>query len=339
MNEVNEKNNYNIEEAIVGAIAFFDMFDYPLTDFEVWKFVNIKCNLSDIREALKELSSEASELNSIQNKNGFYFLRGRSDTIEIRLKRYVYADRKFKRAMRVVKIFKLIPWIKMIAVSNVIGAHNLRDGSDIDLFIITANKKIWLTRFFCITIAQMLGLRPKEGDTRDKICLNFYVSEEAMNLEGLMLREEHEEAKLLRFSANAENRRSLASFQSDIYFIYWLVNLIPIYEVDDMYKKFIWENNWIKNYFPNWQPVKMERRRYFRGRESKFNILSLFNGFENKFKKLQFKLMPNNLKELMNKDTRVVVSDSVLKLHVNDRRRGYCKRFQVKFKGLISDNF
>ncbi len=362
MNEVNEKNNYNIEEAIVSAIAFFDMFDYPLTDFEIWKFVNIKCNLSDIREALKELSSEASELSSIQNKNGFYFLRGRSDIIETRLKRYAYADRKFKRAMRVVRVFKLIPWIKMIAVSNVIGAHNLKDGSDIDLFIITAKKKIWLTRFFCISIAQMLGLRPKEGDTRDKICLNFYVSEEAMDLESLMLCDQAPTAGRRSLTSDIHTvlgEKDVAGLETlppavgcgvspstrfiDIYFIYWLVNLIPIYEVDGMYKKFIRENNWIDNYFPNWLPVKMERRRYVcrpSGSASaqaprvckRFNLLNLFNCFENKFKKLQLKLMPDNLKELMNKDTKVVVSDSVLKLHINDRRGEYKKNYELRIK-------
>ncbi|NIA18421.1 MAG: hypothetical protein GWO79_00915, partial [Actinobacteria bacterium] len=250
MNEVSEKNNYELEKAIVGAIAFFDMFNFPLTDFEIWKFINVKCNLFDVLDIFGEEEETKFPIgNLVSRKNGFYFLKGRSGIIETRLKRYVYADRKFKLAMRVVKIFKLIPWIKMIAVSNVIGAHNLKDGSDIDLFIITEKEKIWLTRFFCITIAQLLGLRPKKGDTRDKICLNFYVSEEAMNLEGLMLHNQ---------TATVGSGVPSPANSVDIYFVYWLVNLIPIYEVDNAYKKFIQANNWIKNYFPNWQPVKME---------------------------------------------------------------------------------
>ena len=321
MNSFGKENDYNIKEAIVGAIAFFDMFDYPLADFEIWKFLltpnNAKQRQTTLREVLYVLKKamEIAETKSpigdlVSCKNGLYFLKGRSAIVNTRLKRYIYADRKFKLAMRVAKIFRLIPWIKMIAVSNVIGAHNLKDGSDIDLFIIAANKKIWLTRFFCVGIAQALGLRPKKGNERDKICLNFYVSEEAMNIEGLMLKERRE----------------------DIYFIYWLANLIPIYEVDNAYKKFIQANHWIRNYFPNWRPARMERRRYVRGRESKFNLLNLFNRFENQFKKLQLKLMPNNLKELMNKDTRVVVSDKVLKLHINDRRSEYKKNYELRIK-------
>ena len=328
-----KENQKNIEKAIVGAIAFFDMFGYPLTDFEIWKFIAVECGLSDAREVLSKVTETKSPIGDLVScKNGFYFLKGRSEIIETRLKRYVYADRKFKRAMRVAKVFKLIPWVKMIAVSNVIGAHNLRDGSDIDLFIITEKERIWLTRFFCAAIAQALGLRPKKGDTRDKICLNFYVSEEAMNISELMLKENREGAKPLRFAE--ANRSGLAPFQRDIYFVYWLANLVPIYEIDDAYKKFIHANGWIKSCLPNWRPVKTGGNRHVRGKESKFNLLNLLNNFENKFKKLQLNLMPAGLKELTGKDTRVVVNDKVLKLHVNDRRGEYRNKFFNKMDNL-----
>jgi hypothetical protein len=295
-----DQRDGEIKRAIVGAIAFFDMFDYPLTPIEIWKFAKVR---QGTPRKIIEILESGNLNNIIEDKNGFYFLKGRSEIIKTRLGRYIHTDRKFKRALRVVKIFKFIPWIKMIAVSNVIGAHNLKDGSDIDLFIITKSKKIWLTRFFCISIAQLLGLRPKKGNERDKVCLNFYITDEFMDIKNMMLDD------------------------NDVYFKYWLVNLIPIYEIDNAYKKFIQKNSWIKDCFPNWLPVQMERRRYFRNNYSRFNLLNLFNGFENKFKKLQLKLMPKEMKKLMNKDTRVIVNDQVLKMHVNDRRGEYRDRF------------
>jgi hypothetical protein len=304
MNKDNNKKANSLEEAIVGAIAFFDMFDFPLTDFEIWKFVNIRCDLADVKLALENLSG-------IENKNGFYFLRDRSEIVDVRLKRNIYTERKFKRARRIAKIFRFIPWIEMIAVSNIIGERNLKDESDIDFFIITENKKIWLTRFFCAGIAKILGMRPEKGNERDKICLNFYASEEVMNLSELMM-------------------------DNDIYFRYWVVNLVPIYDIGDAYKKFIQANGWLKNCFPNWLPEENSGL-VLKNKPSKFNLLNLFFGkFENKFKKLELKLMPPEMKEMMNKDTRVVVNDKILKLHVKDRRHEYRKRFLNKMSSLLS---
>jgi len=323
MNGFSKENDYGVEKAIVGAIAFFDMFDCPLTDFEIWKYASVKSELSAVRRVLENLTGAGGV---VERANGFYFLKGRSGIVKTRLKRYVYADRKFKRAMRVVRIFKLIPWIKTIAVSNVIGAHNLKDGSDIDLFIIAGKKKIWLTRFFCAALAQIAGLRPEEGNTRDKICLNFYASEEAMDMRPLLLGGSSSE------SAAENSAQAGRKINSDIYFTYWLANLVPIYEVDGMYKKFVRENDWMRDCLPNWRPPQTERRRCVRGRKAKFNLLNLFNGFENLFKKLQFKLMSDDLKKLMNKDTRVVINDKVLKLHINDRRGEYKKNYELRIK-------
>ena len=202
-------------------------------------------------------------------------------------------DRKMKHALKIAKIYGLFPWIKLIAVSNIIGAHNLKDESDIDFFIITAKGKIWLTRFFCAGIAKVLGLRPSEGNSRDKICLNFYASEEAINLQELMLNN-----------------------SDDIYFIYWLANLITIYEKGDMYKKFIQANGWLKNYLPNRQPVLVSDRRTVKSGENKVyeEIINLIFGWLEKIlKNIQLKLMPKEIKELANKDSRVVINDNILK--------------------------
>jgi predicted nucleotidyltransferase len=306
-----EKKEIELEKAIVNAIAFFDMFDFPLTSMEIWKYAKVSRKAGPM-EIIKIL--ESGNLNNIvEHKNGFYFLQGRREIIESRLKRYIFTGRKFRRVLWVAKIFRFIPWIKMIAVSNVIGAHNLKDESDIDLFIITKAKRVWVTRFFCNSLMQVLGLRPKKGDVRDKICLNFYVSEEALDLRKLMLND------------------------NDAYFIYWLASLIPVYEVDNMYKRFIQANSWIREYLPNWWPVQMIKRLYSTRDLSRFykNIINLMlGGFELQFKKLQLKLMPESLKGLVNKDTRVVINDQVLKLHVNDRRIEY-RNIYIKKLGEI----
>ncbi|MFH1661974.1 MAG: hypothetical protein ABIA02_02675 [Candidatus Falkowbacteria bacterium] len=298
---INDDKNNNIKKAIVETIAFFDLFDYPLALFEIWKFINVKCRIEDINQNL--------DYNFIENKNGFYFLKRRDEIIKKRLDKYNYSDRKFKRALKIAKIFKFIPWIKMIAIGNLIGAHNLKDDSDIDFFVITEKNKIWLTRFFCASFAKILGMRPKENNTRDKICLSFFIGEDSLNLENLMLK-------------------------NDIYFIYWLAGLSIIYDPDKIYKRFIRKNDWIYKELPNWQSAKNIKKRDAGRKISStgfyYDLVDIFFGGAEKYiKKFQLKLMPDVLKNNTDKDA-VVISDGVLKLHAKDRRREYLKRWREK---------
>jgi hypothetical protein len=294
---------FNLQRSILNTIIFFDLFDYPLTLLEIQKYLDVKCDLV-------ELEKELSALDKIQIKNGFYFLSSREKIIKTKMARYNYADRKFKRALFIAQILKFIPWIKMIAIGNLIGAHNLKDDGDIDFFIITEEKKLWLSRFFAVTLIKILGLRPSARNQKDKICLSFFISENAPSLENLMLKNKDQEPQ-------------------DLYFIYWLAGLAPIYNQNKTYEKFIEKNNWIKNILPNWQPAELVDRRFIKNGANKFLDL-LFGRQENFFKKLQFKILPRNLKENQNKNTNVVINDQIFKAHLNDRRQEFMKKFADK---------
>ena len=290
---------------IIKIIVFFDIFDYPLTAKEIWQNINLECSLQNIENILS-----SSNIKQLSHKDGFYFLRNRDEIIQTRLKRINFAQRKIKLTKKIVQLFKFIPWIRMVAIGNMIGANNLRDNSDIDLFIITDAKRIWLARFFCVGIAQILGVRPHKNNTRDKICLSFFVSTESLNLKKLMLK----------------------NIQKDLYFTYWLAGLMPIYDTDNTYAKFTQANSWIENYLPNWQAQNYKQSKKIKLYK---NILDFYIGrFESSFKKFQLKIMPQNLKKLMNKDTKVVVSDSILKLHVDDRRFDFYEKYNNKIQNI-----
>jgi hypothetical protein len=305
--------NKLIREAIVKTIVFFDLFDFPLTNFEIWQSSGVKCSLVDIVSNLKHESLEKA----ITLKQGYFCLSGREQIINKRKQRYNQAQKKYKKAMFVLKIFRYIPWIRMIAVGNVIGASNWKKESDIDLFIITKAKRIWISRFFCILITLVLRLRPKENNIQDKICLSFFISEEQMNIQSLKLRRQE---------------------QDDKYFTFWLSQLMPIYDKDDCYKEFIKENQWIFEYLPNWQKKDpTTRRKVFGGwGELVQEVIDLFiGGLEGNFKKWQINIMPANLKKQANKDTRIVVSDKVLKFHSNDRREEIMTKYQKSLNNAL----
>jgi hypothetical protein len=169
---LNDKNKkIEIKKAIIKLIAFFDLFSYPLPSFEIWQYLGVKTHWSDVIDILNK-----SRLIRLETKNGFYFLKGRSLIVNTRMERYNYYQKKMKRAKKISSFFKMIPGVRMIALSNTIGDYNLKRESDIDLFIVTDVGKIWTTRFLCVIMIKFLGLRPKPNNEKDKICLNFFTT-------------------------------------------------------------------------------------------------------------------------------------------------------------------
>ncbi len=309
MQESNKTEEAVLERAIVETIVFFDLFNYPLTGYEIYKYLkNKKFSLGQITQFLFNKKPER-----IQEKNGFYFLSGRESIINTRMKRYNYTNLKLKRALRVSRIFAFLPGIKMIALSNIIGSHNIREEGDIDLFIITGKNRIWISRLWCVFVAIILGLRPKPGKEKDKICLSFFISEDRMDLQDL-------------------------KDKNDIYFYFWLTGLFPVYDFDYTYQKFIRCNNWLKKKLPNWQEAKINNQNNLKKNKlnSKDKILNLFlNKLENSAKKIQYKMMSEDLKAKMNQNSSVVVNNQVLKLHSLDRREEVRNNYLKKLNEFV----
>jgi hypothetical protein len=314
----------NIREAIMEVVAFFDVFSYPLTAIEVWQFLNIKCAFSELSESLEDLKNEGA----IRGQDVFYFFPNQAKTVKIRLERYRHSYDKFRKIKRIVRLFSYIPWIKMIAVGNSIGANNSRKESDIDLLIITANDRLWISRFFCVLIAMILNQRPNKKTIKDKVCLSFLISERAMDFRPLLLG-----------GGIEKNNIRLRDFP-DPYFLYWLACLMPIYDVGNTYEKLVQNNRWLNEHLPNWQNIKpvfidLKRKNnpYYRGAAD-----LLAGGLDDLAKKTQIRLFPSNIKDKLNLDTCVMADKNTIKLHSNDRRGTYLNKFKEKLTSLKYDD-
>jgi hypothetical protein len=54
------------------------------------------------------------------------------------------------------------------------------------------------------------------------------------------------------------------------------------------------------------------------------------SAWEKALRRLQFALLPDNLKNIVNKDTRVIMQSNILKFHDSDRREEYRDKFKSK---------
>jgi len=287
-----------LEQSIKKTLARFDVFDFPLTDFELWQFLDLKISYKELRDFLKE--------NKLIQKEGFYFLKGREDLIETRQNRYREANKKIILAYKKIKLISWLPWIKLICLANIIGPHNLKRESDLDLFIVTKNNRLWLTKLIATILVALMHWRPTEQRSADQLCLSFLVDESSLNLSDCLIDE------------------------NDWYFNYWLAGLRPLYGDEKTYQKLLLENAWLNKKLPNWQSPYLKIQKFFNRKSISKKSFTIFNIFEKISKKINYLLMSEEIKTKANKTSSVIVSDHLLKLHTFDRRLEIFKRAEEK---------
>lgn len=293
------------QRAILAAIIYFNLFDYPLTATEAWKYLwqpEKVPGLFEVIDALEELEKEGR----VASGNGFYFLPGREALIKTRNLRHVIAYRKWRKALRIIRILRIFPHIRMIAVANTLAYDNADEESDIDLFIVTAKGRVWTARFFVVLFLQLFGLRPTAKTRRDKICACFFVDEDHLDIANFAL-----------------------PGASDVYLHYWIATLWPLYNPVGVYEKFFTANAWVQKNVSNIHAIipNMFRRigatpRLQKIAEWKARFLP-----ESFYRRFQERRFPATIKTRLGKDTTVVANDHVLKFHTHDRREEYRRKF------------
>lgn len=158
--------NLTLRDAIIAAISYADIFDYPLTEEElrVWLPFISK------RTLLAKLQGES--------------LRSCKRFIAIRKQREEWSREKWIRARRVGKLLKLVPTITLVGVTGGLTRSNARQEDDIDFLIITAPNTLWVSRALSTVLLDFFRLRRRPGDThfRNLICLNMFMSEDGLSV-------------------------------------------------------------------------------------------------------------------------------------------------------------
>jgi hypothetical protein len=299
------QHDSKIAQAILKTLVFFDIFDYPLTLIEIWQYLYAPGeNKISVGAVSQELNNP--ELKSkIGFAQGFYFIQGKESNINLRKQRYLIAEPKLKKAKLFIKYLRHLGGVRAVAISNTLALHHSRVEADIDLFIITRFGRIWSTRFWSLLPLYVLGKRPTPQSTRDKFCLSFWVDEKHLDISPWRL-------------------------ERDIYYIYWLATLMPIYG-QNVFNKFCQENKWINEYLPNFSIPQTSTRLKVR---KSWRLPMIGESF---FKSVQIKIMPQELKTLGGSiSSAVVIKDGVLKFHPTDRRKEFQKIFDNTYKRITA---
>lgn len=295
----------NLKQAIFKTVAYYHCLDFPLTSFEIYKYL-IKDNLekTSYGEIFSLLSSDSSLNRFIGEQNGFYFLKnnfGRADgekIIKQRIDREKISSQKWKRIRMIGKIFQLIPFARMVFVTGSLAQNNSHKNSDLDVLIFAKKDRIWTVRFLTSFLTQILGIRRYGKQIKDRICLNHYIANEFLKIQADGI-----------YNAQIYNRSVL------------------LYEKENnLFSEFQRNNNWIRKYIFNYPFYSVDSEMNLRLiKKRKFLLIfsntlefilkgSFGDWFEYKFCRFQkFKMQKNRNNDMF-------VSDEELKFHPDSHR-------------------
>ncbi len=300
------------EQAILRTVAYFDIFNYPLTAWEVWKWLlggtpTVQVAYPEVVEALQSSTVLQEKLDHHQ---GFYFLRGRAENVQLRQERYRLALTKLERAQRFAQTLARLPYVRAVFACNSLGLANARSESDIDFFILVKRGHVWAVRLLAAGWAKLRKLRPRPANRQDTFCLSFFLADDALNLHTLRL-------------------------PADPYLTMWLATLVPLYDPANLRAQVWSENAWVQAALPHAQPRDLSAMRSASAWRATWAApLVGLAWFERLAEKIQQRVLAPNLRTLANQDSRVVMNDTMLKFHDNDRRAEYARMFQERLATL-----
>ena len=215
----------NLKQSIIKTLAYGDVFGWPMSEDEIFiKVQSSKLKVKSYSSKFKVQLKQLIKKKKIGCKNGFCFLPGKGFIVKRRLEREKWAKEKMKIAKNCAKYLKIIPSILLVGVSGGLAVDNVSKDDDIDFFIICRNGTLWTTRFLSTFLLDFLGKRRRPGDkdVRDKICLNMFVDELGMQI--------------------PEKER-------DLYMAHEVVQMNPVWDKNNAYRKFLKANMWVANIF------------------------------------------------------------------------------------------
>lgn len=256
------------------------------------------------------LWSEPGELAPpMRLSRGRVTFEGREELVKEHESREALFPRKIRRARHVARFLARLPGVRFVAVTQTTALAHARDEGDLDMFVITRPGSLALTRVLATGWYALTGARPgARKSERDAVCLSFFIDDSALDLSSLMLP------------------------GGDPYFRYWFLSLLPLY--DDGVSSELWSaNRAILSQHPHARRWMMNPNLRVERPWLRFPRLVFLNACA---RRLQNKTMSKGLRELANKDTRVVITPHVLKFHADDARERFrelyrqtCKRYGV----------
>jgi len=216
-----EEAFFQIRKEIFRVLKIASSFDSAFTAEQVRRFIRVPVSQSDFQAVLSRIQQEGELwdvggwVQHTNEKNGFE-------------RRREWSQRVFDENRKHLKWIVRIPWVRYVALTGANAFESCNADDDVDLFIVTAPNRLWLTYGIIVMVSHVLKVRKK-------LCVNFLLDESNLNLS-----------------------------QQNYFTAVQIVQMQSV--INHSFKnRFVQENRWIYRILPNARVEEQPNARYYLG--------------------------------------------------------------------------
>ncbi|MBC7946548.1 MAG: hypothetical protein H7Y42_01620 [Chitinophagaceae bacterium] len=162
-------------DCVLRTLAYFSIFQYPLTRQEIIDFMHPSAE----RDAVDEVLAGLVLSQKIFKIDEFYMLVDDSNLVQRRREGNKRADQLIPVAMRIGRFLSRFPYVRGIAISGSLSKRYADDEADVDFFIVTKANRLWIARTCMHLFKKLTFLTGRQH----LYCMNYYIDENSLVLD------------------------------------------------------------------------------------------------------------------------------------------------------------
>jgi hypothetical protein len=173
----------SLARQILLTIAYTNQFEYPLTPDEIELRLITHTDKVITRKMIEPVLKTLVKSRKLEKIGDYYFLPGNKEHVILREQRAEWSAQKQASVQQMVRLVRLIPWIRGIAVTGSLAMNNANDDSDIDFLFVTQKNRLWLSRVLVTILTWVVGKRRAwDVEKPNSWCCNLWLEEDALKM-------------------------------------------------------------------------------------------------------------------------------------------------------------
>ena len=184
------------DAAIFRTLLYADIFDYPLTPVEIHHYLLEHTTTPETVQAALESSPWLAA--RVTRVNGYFTIKDRAELSHIRAERQRRSAALWPYAHRWAYLTGCLPFVRMVSITGALAVNNSPPDDDIDFLIVTAPRRVWLTRALAVGLVYLARVLD-----RVVLCPNYVLAETALAQERRNIFSAHDLAQMVPLVGHA----------------------------------------------------------------------------------------------------------------------------------------